>query len=313
MYNAILSILFASTLPLVAMEPESVSQPQASHQQESGLKESGLNQVQDIADHSVEYTTPGDLLSALAQQDKATTSLTGNIRYTIINALENDRQTRLGKLAILNAPTADKEDNQDEVEVNTRKYAVSFNILEIDSRREQIQEHFIFDGRWFVERLPEEKQFNKRELVAPGQTLDPMELMRDAPFWVSLGHAQDRLLASYDVELLDTPLGLIDNADFPELRFLADLPHVINTYQLKLTPKPGSGFEDDWEWVRIWIDKETLLPALYIKSEWTGDLQIVDLFSATMNAEIPIAIFDTTTPDARSGWRVQISNWRGDS
>jgi len=245
------------------------------------------------------FDTATDLLDAIAQQDESTNSLVGTIRFTTINALENDRQQRFGTLAIQR-----QADGQ-------RNYAVAFTTLLIDDRQEAIDEQFIFDGRWFVERLPEEKQFNKRELVPAGQTLDPMELMRDAPFWVSLGHDQDRLLASYDAELLPTTQSLIDNENFPELGFFAELPTIANAVQLKLTPKPGSGFEDDWEWVRIWINPETLFPALYIKAEWTGDLQIVELFATKTNTDIPAETFDTTTPSEQSGWRVQISSWRG--
>lgn len=250
------------------------------------------------------FETPRDLLSALAEKDAQTTTLTGDVRYTIINALENDRQERRGRLAIKNSDNTDSS--------QSRKYAVRFDQLIIDQRLDEINEHYIFDGRWFVERLPREKQFNKRELVRQGDTLDPMELMRDAPFWVSLGRDQDRLLETYDARLRPTSDGLVDNPDFPELRFLAELPHVAGTTQLMLTPKPGTKAEDDWEWVRIWTNPETLLPALYIKQDWTGDLQIVELFSTKTNQDIPASVFDTTAPDARSGWRVQISNWRSD-
>ncbi len=251
------------------------------------------------------FDTPRELLAALAEQDAKTATLRGGVRYTIIHALENDMQVRYGQLAIRNA------DNEDAA--LSRKYAVRFNLLEIDDRQDVIEEHFIFDGRWFVERYPEEKQFTKRELVPEDEQLDPMELMRDAPFWVSLGRDQDRLLASYDATILPTADGLTDNRDFPELASLANQPHVANTTQLMLVPKDGSGFEDDWEFVRIWINTDTLLPALYIKQDWTGDLQIVELFEPQRDAEIPAAIFDTTTPDARSGWRIQISHWRGDA
>lgn len=250
------------------------------------------------------YQSPRELLTALAEKDAQTTTLSAAVRYININALENDRQERRGKLAISNSDNADSS--------QSRRYAVQFNQLIIDDRLDQIDEHFIFDGRWFVERKPEEKQFTKRELVPAGDTLDPMELMRDAPFWVSLGQDQDRLLASYDTRLLPTSDGLIDNPDFPELKWFAELPHVVGTLQLKLTPKPGSGFEDDWEWVRIWTNPDTLQPSLYIKADWTGDLQIVELFGAKTNEDIPASVFDTTAPDARSGWRVQISTWRGD-
>lgn len=281
----ILAAILASSLTLgsfSAIEPEAA--PASEQQTESTPK----------------FANAGELLDALSTDDQSTDSLTGTIRFTTINALEGDRQQRFGKLAI------EKQEQGD------RHYAVSFNTLIIDDRQEKIAEHYIFDGRWFVERLPEEKQFNKRELVPAGQKLDPMELMRDAPFWVSLGHDQDRLLASYDAELLPATQGLINNEDFPELAHLAEPAYITEAVQLKLTPKPGSGFEDDWEWVRIWINPDTLHPVLYIKAEWTGDLQIVELFAIKANIEIPKGTFDTDTPDARSGWHVQISSWRGD-
>ncbi|MCA9275806.1 MAG: hypothetical protein KDA29_07260 [Phycisphaerales bacterium] len=284
----IIPVILLATLPMLAATTlDGVAQP------ESQATDAPLIAA---------YNTPRELLDALAAKDAQTTTLSGGVRYTVINSLENDKQTRYGKLAIKNSDNADS--------TQSRKYAVQFKTLEIDQRQEEIDEHYIFDGRWFVERNPEEKQFNKRELVPQGETLDPMALMRDAPFWVSLGRDQDRLLTSYEAELLPTTDGLLDNPDYPELKWFAELPHVIGTTQLKLVPKPGSGFEDDWEWVRIWINPETLLPALYIKLDWTGDLQIVELFSTKTNETIPESVFDTTTPDARSGWRVQINHWR---
>ena len=245
------------------------------------------------------FADASELLDALSTHDKSNDSLIGKIRFTSIKALENDRKQRFGDLAI-----------QRQADGN-RHYAVSFKKLLIDDRQEIIAEHYIFDGHWLVERLPEEKQFNKRELVPTGETLDPMELMRDAPFWVSVGHDQERLLASYDAELLPSTQGLLENENFPELEYLAGMDHIKGAVQLKLTPKPDSGFEDDWEWVRIWITPETLNPALYIKAEWTGDLQIVELFAVKSNTDIPSSIFDTTSPDPRDGWNVQLSNWRG--
>lgn len=247
----------------------------------------------------VSFADASALLLALAEHDQDVDSLTGTIRFTSINALENDRQQRFGKLAILRDAALG------------RRYAVSFTTLLIDDRQEKVDERYIFDGRWFVEKLPEEKQFNKRELVPEGQTLDPMELMRDAPFWVSLGQDQDRLLASYDTELLPSTEGLIENEDFPELGFLAEQASIADAVQILLTPKVGSGFEDDWEWVRIWINPKTLNPVLYIKAEWTGDLQIVELFGVQSNVDIADGTFDTSTPDARDGWGIQISHWRG--
>jgi len=241
-------------------------------------------------------------MDSLAYNDTKVSSVTGDIQYTIIQALESDLQKRNGQLFLRTV-------RDDQYNAEHRDYAVRFNSLQLDDRQSDIREHYIFDGRWFVERLPDQKQFNKRELVAAGEELDPMELMREAPFWVSLGGNTDRVFESYDIELLNHDLGLADNEDFPELSFLVET--VEGAQQIMLTPKPGSRFEDDWEWVRIWFTKDTLLPQLYVKADWTGDLQIVQLFDVQTNTKLDPSLFDTTTPPPESGWNSQISPWRG--
>ncbi|MBL4591974.1 MAG: hypothetical protein JKY96_08450 [Phycisphaerales bacterium] len=251
-----------------------------------------------IAEPTQGFDSPRALLVALAKKDATVNTLKGEVRFTTIQALEGDIQTRHGWLYL-------RTDHATE----HRDYAVRFDQLIVDQRMQTIDEQYAFDGQWFVERLPEDKQFNKRQIVPMGEKLDPMELMREAPFWVSLGRDTDRVLTSYDTELLDTNEGLVGNEDFPELAGLALL--VEGCTQLRLTPKPGSGLEDDWDNVRIWIDSTTLLPRLYIKAEWTGNIQIVELFGVTPNEQIDPSIFSTTTPSDRSGWNIQISPWRG--
>ncbi len=253
---------------------------------------------QQVAASDAAFDSPRDLLKAIATKDETINTLQGQVRFTTIQALEGDIQTRHGWLYL-----------RTNHETRHRDYAVHFNQLIVDQRLEHIDEQYSFNGQWFVEKLPEEKQFNKRQLVPDGETLDPMELMREAPFWVSLGRDTDRVLASYDAELLDTNDGLVDNENFPELAGLKAL--VEECTQLKLTPKPGSGFEDDWDHVRIWVNSATLLPRLYIKTEWTGNIQIVELFQVKDNAPIDDSIFSIEAPDENSGWNIQIAPWRG--
>ncbi len=239
-----------------------------------------------------------DLLKALADNDRTINTLNGEVRFTTIQALEGDIQTRHGWLFL----------RTDHVNAH-RDYAVRFDELIVDQRKQDIDEQYCFDGQWLVEKLPADKQFNKTQLVPAGEQLDPMELMREAPFWVSLGHDTSRVLGAYKTELLDTNDGLTNNEDFPELAGLAVL--VEGCTQLMLTPRPGSGLEDDWDHVRIWVDASTLLPRLYIKAEWTGNIQIVELFGVEPNTPIKGEVFSTQTPDDTSGWNIQISPWRG--
>jgi len=247
------------------------------------------------------FASPSELLDALAQRDADIQTMRGAVRYTIIKTLAADLQQRSGTLFIRSV--------EREGAGRSQEYAVSFRTLVLDNRAMDIQEHYIFDGRWFVERLYEERQFNKRELAASGETLDPMALMSEAPYWVSLGRQSERVLRSYDLSLEDATEWLATNAEHTALTHLA--PRVEGHHHLRMVPRPGSEAEDDWESVRIWFDPETLLPTLYVKSDWSGDLQIVELFGIELNEPLDPSLFDTRTPPPESGWRVQIAPWRG--
>ena len=247
---------------------------------------------QDNTQEASVYDSPRALLQAIAEKDADISTLHGEVRFTTIQALEGDLQYRHGWL-----------DLRTDHETRHRDYAVRFDQLVLDDRLQEIDERYAFDGQWFVEK------FNKRQLVPNGESLDPMELMREAPFWVSLGRDTDRVLGSYDAELLDANDGLTNNEDFPEIANLAIL--VEGCSQLKLTPKQGSGLEDDWDNVRVWVDSTTLLPRLYIKSEWTGNIQIVELFEVVTNEPIDDDVFSTESPNENSGWNIQVAPWRG--
>jgi hypothetical protein len=253
------------------------------------------------------------LLVALGKRDREIETLTGDVRLTGIQVLQGDTQQRSGKLMMRTVKPRTSEEPGSATRATgeaVRMYAVAFDALRLGTRQEAIDEEYVFDGRWLVERIPSEKQFIKREIVPAGQVLDPMDLMRDAPFWVSVGDDADRVLRDYDADVLPAEDGLTVDAAAPELASLARL--VEGTVQLKLTPKEGSAAEDDWEAVRIWFTRDTLLPRLYVKTAWTGDLQIAELFGVRVNEGVEDGAFDTTAPAPGSGWQVQISPWRGE-
>ena len=93
-----------------------------------------------------------ELLNAI---DKASGNLhdfTANMRYTKEQGLLGDIQTRTGKLYYLN-----------DAETGVRKFFVHFIELRMGDTVEKESHDFIFDGRWLVERINDEKQFIRRE------------------------------------------------------------------------------------------------------------------------------------------------------
>lgn len=286
-----------AALPALTLQPatEPPAQPAAPRPSES---EPATPADQPAGAPHARFADARELLKALGERDKTIEILTGQVRLTAIQALQGDTQRRYGKLALKTVRTESGQPR--------RLYAVRFERLEIDQRVQTLNEQYIFDGRWLVERLPDERQFIKHEIVPVGQTLDPMDLMRDAPFWVTVGDDPDRVLRDYDAELLPPDDGLTGNDDLKGLTVLVE-----GCVQLKLTPKPDGPAADDWDSVRLWFNPATLLPVLYLKTEWTGDLQIAELFEVSTDSEVPDSVFDTTAPPDGAGWQVQIAPWRG--
>src|SRR5262249_33560341 len=57
-----------------------------------------------------------------------------------------------------------------------RMFQVDFNSLIVDKVKRPENRTFVFDGQWFVERQPDVKQIHKRQVVPPGQTIDPLAI-----------------------------------------------------------------------------------------------------------------------------------------
>ncbi|MEX2672001.1 MAG: hypothetical protein WD294_07825 [Phycisphaeraceae bacterium] len=228
-----------------------------------------------------------DWLDQLEERGQAIRTLTGSVSYARVDELLGEEQVRIGKLWYV---AADDEDDQ------PARFAVHFNQLVIDDALRQQDRHFIFDGEWLVEKQPDRKLFQKRQVVPPGESFDPLQV--DGPFPMPIGQRRDDVLARFNVELIE-----------PE----PDHEHLVH---LKLTPRddvPRGDGEADFDRVDMWFHRETLLPervetrqghhrttvALYDKE--------VDEMSKQQIAER----FDVTAPDSGSGWRVEITPYEG--
>src|SRR5690606_9605697 len=87
-------------------------------------------------------------LTKLEARSDEIRTLTARLRYDKIDALLGDEQRRFGMLHYQAGPPA--------------RFAVHFDRLVVDGNRGRQQNRwYVFDGRWLVERLDDEKQFRK--------------------------------------------------------------------------------------------------------------------------------------------------------
>ncbi len=249
---------------------------------------------------AAEVRTAEDLLDRLEEvEDDLRTFEAGNVRYTTISELAGDMQQRIGSLIYDTGRDATGK------RAGPRRFGLVFEGMRVGDRIDRSRgEEYVFDGRWLLEKRPQEKQAIRRELVAPGDEFDPLAV-GNSPFFVPIGQRKEEVLGRFEAELVEPGSGLRGDGPLSVLEHLR--PFTEGTYQLRLTPRPGvadqlGGVEE----IRIWYDRDTLLPTMAKVQDTDLDHQIVELRQTRVNPDLPPDAFSTLPPPAGEGWDVQI-------
>ena len=190
---------------------------------------------------------------------------------------------------------------------STKRFAVLFDTLivlqgESDvGRKEDKLRHYVFDGVWLAEIDHEARQFIKRQVVAPGEQLDPLKL-GEGPFPLPIGQKKSEVLARFDVQTVDVPAqGLLKN--------LKDVDGLL------LIPKPGTPEARNYSRVEIYYDRATMLPigVNAVGAEQmdeddpdSRERKTVWLRELKRNQGVDEAKLDIHPPRAEDGWRIDI-------
>ena len=246
------------------------------------------------------FKDAADLLGALETADEGLDQFQALIRYDRMLDLEGETQVRKGALFFDRAKAAGKP---------VRRFAVRFDSFQVGTAVRNEQRLHVFDGTWYADKMPEEKKINRKEVVGPGQSFDPMKL-GEGPMPIPIGQKKDDILSRYTAELLPANDGL--GASDATLKTFLE-----GTVQVRLVPKAGAAPGGDaFEEIRLWYrgkrpeqmsasDKpsERLLPRAARTVSVNKDVSIVQLIDIRVNtdATIEASIMDTSAPE---GWQV---------
>lgn len=229
------------------------------------------------------FHSADDLLDAVAAADAKVRTLTATIRYETVQALLEDRQVRRGTAVLHISPDR-----------RLKQFRVSFTQFISSRGLEEQSRDYIFDGRYLVERLNDERQFIKREVVRPGQEIDPLAI--DGPLPLPIGQSRDSILRRFAAELLD--------------READEKDRLKGHYRMRLTARNA---DDDLEIVDLWYDPATLLPGRAVITERSGNTVHVDLAGIVINGdEVSPGDFSTASPPLSEGWRIDVRNLDAD-
>lgn len=251
---------------------------------------------------NTEVKSAEDLLRRLERADEAIRTLEADISYDRRFMLQGDRHVRTGRLYF----------RRDAAEsARPRKtFAVWFETLIAGERKQDDPQVWAFDGRWLVESRPAQKRWTKREIAREGEAFDPLRV-GEGPMPIPIGQKADDILKRFDADLLPPEQGLTDAER-------AGLPFLPNTWQLRLTPRPGAGegagqSKDEFREVRLWYDRATLLPRLARTINRARDESFVVLLNLKLNdaAGLPAGRIDPPEPPEGQGWDKQVQTLAG--
>ena len=250
------------------------------------------------------FNSADDLLIALETADQGLSKLRAEVSYDRDFDLAGERQTRRGEVFFEVVPS-------DKTHPQRREFCVRFDTLFYDSKtmREDREWH-IFDGEWYAEKRERDHVISRKQVVAPGETTDPLKL-GEGFFPFPIGQKKEEVLRRYDASLPPATEGLDSEQDADALK-----DFVQDAVQLKLVPKGNA--RDEFREIRLWYHKGTketgdatlLLPRMSRVANRSGDVSTVRLINVKANdkADIPPATFDTSAP--KEGWDVKVQPYR---
>jgi hypothetical protein len=258
-----------------------------------------------------------ELLSELEQSGENLVSLTAGLKWDRTFEIQGDRQIRTGKLYFVGG-TPDPSRPGRKV---GRKFAIHFDRLWMDNSRRDDDQVYIFDGEWLTQKITADKLILRRQIVAPGETFDPLRI-GEGPMPIPIGQPKADILARYTAELLSPAEGLDPGTDADPLakqQAAEMLKAAKDTQQLKLIPRPERAQQDDFTEIRLWYVRGKngdLLPRMARTVNKSGDVSVVMLINVEMQlaggpenpkAAIPSEVFNTKAPE---GWIVDTQDMR---
>ncbi len=201
-----------------------------------------------------------EILRNLNASSKAMKTYRARVIYTNEQTLLESRAIRTGMLYF-------KEDG-------SSRMRVGFTTLKQDDEPlEKIREEYIFDGVNMTRINFQLKTIEVRQLSEPNNPLDAFELA--GRYWPMVGFA--------NVESI--------RKDF-EIKLVQESEKIV---QLRLEPKPGSRYSQDYEYINFWIDAQKWLPTKMSAMSPDEIAYEFELADAKANITIADTVFNVET------------------
>ena len=232
-----------------------------------------------------------DLLTVIEESGRTLAGFTAAIYYETEDALLGQKVIRQGSILFRRDP-----------DTGNKSFAILFDFTIVNRRKDRHPKHIIFRDGWLVEIDHENRQFVKRQVVAPGEDIDPLRL-GEGPIPLPIDQTRESVLSRFVVSLIDLP----EDGPLARLRGGADVDG------LHLVPKAGAPVAKDFASVDLFFDRETRLPAGVTVIKPNGDRKTARLTDLRRNPPFDaedLAKLDIAEPRGE-GWRIDVRRLEG--
>lgn len=244
-------------------------------------------------DSTAQFQSTDAMLSALEKAGDNIRSLRANVIYDRVDAVSENRERRTGQIVL----------TQDSQQLKSRTLAIMFDqFIDASGHASPQTQRFVFHGGWLFEFDDARHQLIARELVAPGEQLDPLRI-GEGPVPIPIGQKKDEVLRRFEVQL----------APLPEQPLLKRL---VNIQGLVMRPKLNAGVDPDLAEIDVWYDLGTLMPVAVAATTKGGDQKILLLTKLELNKELDVsakALLATDPPmttDNGTAWRRDVRPYK---
>lgn len=197
------------------------------------------------------------LLDRLEVAGRETRSLEADLTLIRFEALLEESETRLGQVLL----TRDGE--------ATRVAIVFDEFIDGSGHGEQWRQHWVYADGWLDELDHRQKRYVRRQLVMPGEAIDPLKL-GEGPIPLPIAQKKDEVLARFDV--IEPP------PPSPPL-----LDRLEDCVGIRLVPRAGTELAKETAYIELFYDRATLAPRGIRVLELNGDRDTVLLRRPKVN------------------------------
>jgi len=239
------------------------------------------------------FESPEAMLSALEKAGDMISTFRANVIYDRVDAVSENRERRTGQIVLA----------QIAGQLKSRTLAIMFDqLIDASGHATTERQRFVFSGGWLFEFDDQRHQLIARELVAPGEQLDPLRI-GEGPIPIPIGQKKEQVLQRFEVKFAEQPAEPL-------------LKRLENIQGLALHPKQNAGVDPDLGDICVWYDLTTLMPVAVKATTKGGDEKILLLTKIEVNKTLDdsaTALLATEPPASTSNgaaWRKDVRPYK---